>query len=129
MAAMTWSRSLARFNKRVTNRIQGLWAPYLPPWAVIVHKGRKTGRVFQTPVLSARAADRLEIVLFYGERADWVRNVLAAGGAEFRRRGRTGKLTNPRVVDASDPLVSSGVRRIAGRSRRVLVGDVREVSA
>ena len=37
---MPLPRSLARFNKKVTNRIQGLWAPWLPPWAVIIHKGR-----------------------------------------------------------------------------------------
>jgi deazaflavin-dependent oxidoreductase (nitroreductase family) len=123
MVTMAWSRSLARFNKKVTNRVQGLWAPYLPPWAMIVHKGRRSGRVFQTPVVSARDAGRLEIVLWYGDRADWVRNVLAAGGAEVRRSGRTGRLTNPRVVDSNDPMVSSGVRRIAGRRRRVLVAD------
>jgi hypothetical protein len=30
---MKMSRGVARFNKRVTNRIQGLYAWLIPPWA------------------------------------------------------------------------------------------------
>jgi len=115
---------LARFNKKVTNRIQGLWAPYLPPWALIVHKGRKSGREFRTPVLAKRSGATLEVVLFYGERADWVRNVLAAGGAGVVRKGRTGSLVDPRVVDSTSPELTAWTRRIAGRGRRVLVAGL-----
>jgi deazaflavin-dependent oxidoreductase (nitroreductase family) len=120
---MAWSRGLARFNKRVTNRVQGVWAPWLPPWAVIVHKGRKSGRVYRTPVVAARSGDRLRVVLWYGERADWVRNVLAAGEAEVVRAGRTLTLSRPQVVDASDPAVGAVLRRVALRNR-VLVGEL-----
>lgn len=122
---MAWSRALARFNKRVTNRVQGVWAPWLPPWAVIVHKGRKSGRVYRTPVVAARSGNRLRVVLWYGERADWVRNVLAADGAEVVRAGRTMTLRGVRVVDASDPAVGAVVRRVALRNR-VLVGELGE---
>ena len=121
---MAWSRRLARFNKKVTNRIQGLWAPYLPPWAVIVHKGRRSGREYRTPVLAKRSGPTLEVVLFYGERADWVRNVLAAGGAGVVRAGRPAGLVDPRVVDSTDPGLSPSTRRIAGRNRRVLVAGL-----
>ena len=120
---MVMSRRLARFNKRVTNRIQGVWAPWLPPWAVIVHKGRKSGREYRTPVLAWRSGGRLEVGLYYGERAEWVRNVLAAGGAGVVRGGRTWRLGNPRVVDAADPAVSPLLRRI-GLGNRVLVGEL-----
>ena len=121
---MQLPRSLARFNKKVTNRVQGIWAPWLPPWAVIVHKGRKSGRRYETPVLAFRSGDRLCVVLFYGERAEWLRNVLAAGAAEVRRLGRVGPLTNPRVLDGTDPELGSGLRRLAGRRWRVLVADL-----
>ena len=117
---MVWSRGLARFNKRVTNRVQGLWAPYLPPWALVVHTGRTSGREYRTPVLAKRSGDALEVVLFYGERADWVRNVLAAGGAGVVRAGRAGRLIHPRVLDPTNPAVSPLTRRLAGRHRRVL---------
>ncbi|HEU5474761.1 MAG TPA: nitroreductase family deazaflavin-dependent oxidoreductase [Actinophytocola sp.] len=121
---MVWSRGLARFNKRVTNRVQGLWAPYLPPWAMVVHTGRKSGREYRTPVLAKRSGNRLEVVLFYGERADWVRNVLAADGARVVRAGHAGRLIHPRVLDPTDPVVSRSTRRVAGRHRRVLLADL-----
>ncbi len=120
---MPLPRSLARFNKKVTNRIQGLWAPWLPPWAVIIHKGRKSGRSYQTPVLAFRSGPHLAVILFYGERAEWLRNVLAAGSAQVRRAGRVAQLTNPRVVDGTDPSLSPMLRRLAGR-RRVLVAEL-----
>lgn len=120
---MSLPRSLARFNKKVTNRIQGLWAPWLPPWAVIVHKGRKSGREYQTPVLAFRSGPHVAVILFYGERAEWLRNVLAAGSAQVRRAGGVARLTNPRVVDGSDPALTPTLRRIAGR-RRVLIAEV-----
>jgi len=123
VTALPLPRSLARFNKKVTNRIQGLWAPWLPPWAVIIHKGRKSGRSYQTPVLAFRSGPHLAVILFYGERAEWLRNVLAAGSAQVRRAGRVAQLTNPRVVDGTDPSLSPMLRRLAGR-RRVLVAEL-----
>jgi len=123
---MPLPRSLARFNKKVTNRIQGLWAPWLPPWAVIVHKGRKSGREYHTPVLAFRSGPHLAIILFYGDQAEWLRNVLAAGGADIRRAGRVGRLSNPRVLDGTDPSLRPSVRRIAARRLRVLLTDFSE---
>ena len=41
---MKLSRRVARFNKRINNRIQGIYAWLLPPWAVILHEGRRSGR-------------------------------------------------------------------------------------
>jgi deazaflavin-dependent oxidoreductase (nitroreductase family) len=120
---MAFSRGLARFNKRVTNRVQGIWAPYLPPWAVIIHKGRLSGRRYRTPVFAWRSGDRLGVVLYYGERSEWLRNVLAAGGAEVRRAGRVWHLSDPRVLDATDPAVRGVVPRLAG-GRRVLLGEL-----
>jgi deazaflavin-dependent oxidoreductase (nitroreductase family) len=125
VTALPLPRSLARFNKKVTNRIQGLWAPWLPPWAVIIHKGRKSGRSYQTPVLAFRSGPHLAVILFYGERAEWLRNVLAAGSAEVRRAGRLATLTNPRVLNGNDPALAPSVRRIA-RRLRVLLTDFTE---
>jgi deazaflavin-dependent oxidoreductase (nitroreductase family) len=120
---MVLPRGMARFNKRVTNRVQGLWAPYLPPWAMIIHKGRKSDRRYGTPVLAWKSGNTLGIVLYYGADTDWVRNVLAAGGAEVRRGAHTFTLGNPRVVDAADPAIRGPLRRLAGR-RAILLGDL-----
>jgi deazaflavin-dependent oxidoreductase (nitroreductase family) len=108
-------RALARFNLRVTNPIQGTWAWLIPPWAVIVHRGRRSGRSYRTPVIAFRRGDRLAIALFYGDDAQWVRNLRASGGGVVIRAGRSWQLLEPRVVDATADEVR-GIARIAGRA-------------
>lgn len=43
-------RWLARFNIVVTNRITSLFAGWLPGFGILTHVGRKSGKVYQTPV-------------------------------------------------------------------------------
>ncbi len=64
---MRLSRRVAHFNRRVTNRIQGLYAWLLPPWAVIVHRGRRSGRNYRTPLFAFRRDRTIVIALLYGE--------------------------------------------------------------
>ena len=90
-------RRVARFNRIVTNPIQGMWAWLAPPWAVIVHRGRRSGRVYRTPVVASVRSGRLRVAILYGERSDWVLNLLAGGG-QVVRAGRTWSLIDPRVV-------------------------------
>lgn len=53
--------------------------------------------MYATPVNVFRRPGGFIVALTYG-RADWARNVLAAGEAELRTRGRTHHLQNPRTV-------------------------------
>lgn len=96
------ARVLARFNRVVTNRIQRIWAPYLPPFALIVHRGRRSGRTYRTPVAGLVRRHRFVAGLPYGEDSDWVRNLLAAGEGEIIRTGRKRRLIEPRVVTMAD---------------------------
>jgi deazaflavin-dependent oxidoreductase (nitroreductase family) len=99
---MKLSRRVARFNKLVNNRVQGTYAWLLPPWAVILHRGRRSGRPYRTPVLAFRRDQTLIVALLYGEESDWLRNLRASGG-EVVRGGRTFTVKSaPRVVDTSD---------------------------
>src|SRR5688572_17685463 len=92
----TW---LPRVNQRIVNPVQRLWAPWLPPWALIEHTGRRSGAVHRTPVLAFGGADdTLCIVLFYGPRTQWLRNLEAAGGGWVTRAGRRRAITGTRVV-------------------------------
>jgi len=91
-------RSIARFNRQVTNRLTGLFAPYLPYFGVVVHTGRKTHRDYRTPVNVFPRPGGFVIALTYGPSADWVRNVLASGGATLETRGHVVHLTQPRVI-------------------------------
>ncbi|MDQ6804277.1 MAG: nitroreductase/quinone reductase family protein [Actinomycetota bacterium] len=117
-------RSVARFNRVVTNPIQRQWAWLLPPWAVVCHRGRRSGRVYRTPVFAFKRGRRLAIVILYGEESDWLRNVLA-GGAQVVRAGRTYDLIAPQVLDADAAEGISPVGQVLGRlSGRVLVASL-----
>jgi deazaflavin-dependent oxidoreductase (nitroreductase family) len=104
---MKLSRRVARFNKQVTNRIQGLYAWLLPPWAVILHRGRRSGRAYRTPLFAFRRDRILVIALLYGHESDWLRNLQAAGG-QVVRGGRSFSVEPPTIVStsASDELLA-----------------------
>jgi deazaflavin-dependent oxidoreductase (nitroreductase family) len=90
-------RRVARFNRAVNNPIQRQWAWLLPPWALIVHRGRRSGRLYRTPVVASVRGGRLRVAVLYGERSDWVLNLLAGGG-QVVRRGRTYTVIESRLV-------------------------------
>ena len=122
-------RRLARLNTAVFNPIQGQYAWVLLPWAVVIHRGRKTGRRYRTPVLAFKRGRTLSIGILYGlEESYWVQNVLAGGG-EVVRGGRTFTLVDPRVEDAADAPGISPLGRAYGRmSGKVLVAELGEES-
>ena len=95
-------RVMAKINRRATNKVVGLLAPHLPPWAVLVHRGRKSGKEYRTPVAAYLKGGSFTVPIGYGEESDWLRNLLAAGGGELVRRGETRAFTNVRVVDRSE---------------------------
>jgi deazaflavin-dependent oxidoreductase (nitroreductase family) len=97
---MKLSRGVARFNRRVTNRIQGVYAWLVPPWAVIVHRGRRSGRQYRTPLFAFRRDRTLVIAVLYGQESDWLRN-LRAGGGQVIRAGRTFTVRQLEVIDTS----------------------------
>ena len=43
-------RWLAKVNIVLTNRITSLFAGWLPGFGILTHIGRKSGKVYQTPV-------------------------------------------------------------------------------
>ncbi|WP_217711589.1 nitroreductase family deazaflavin-dependent oxidoreductase [Actinomadura sp. NAK00032] len=117
---------LPSFNKKVTNRIQGVYAPYLPPLAVVVHRGRRSGREYRTPVTAFRSGSRLIIGLPYGRDTDWVRNLLTEGHGGVERFGRARRIAHPRVVTAAEADVLPLPARSATRFMDVLVADIED---
>src|SRR5206468_3664894 len=95
--AVGFRDGLARFNRVVTNPVQRLWAGRLPPFAIVEHTGRKTGRLYRTPVSAFVKDDMVTIRLPYGTERDWVRNLVAASGGVIQRRGRRMRVTQPEV--------------------------------
>lgn len=96
---MPLPRRLARFNRHATNRFFGLFAGRLPPWAIVHHRGRVTGRPYATPVTAFRRHGGFVVPLTYGAAStEWVANVLAAGGCVLERAGERIELGEPQVV-------------------------------
>ena len=129
MGAVKLPREVARFNKTVNNRIQGIYAWVLPPWAVIVHRGRHSGRTYRTPVRAFRRDRTLIVALLYGDQSDWLRN-LRAGGGRLVRAGRTFEIVGePDVVatpSASELATLSPLGRaycrLAGHQALITIG-------
>lgn len=110
---MPLPRALARFNRVVSNRILGPFAARLPGFAIVIHIGRRSGRVYRTPVNLFRPDERYVIALTYGSDSQWVRNVQAAGGCDVEIRGKRIHLVEPEVIrDDRRALVPPGVRSI-----------------
>jgi deazaflavin-dependent oxidoreductase (nitroreductase family) len=112
---MPLPKTLARFNRIVTNPILRQVAGRLPGFAIVTHVGRRSGRVYRTPVNLFRADDRCVVALTYGSDSQWVRNVLTAGDCEVETRSERIHLTEPEIVhDPQRALVPTPVRRILG---------------
>ncbi|WP_206615222.1 nitroreductase family deazaflavin-dependent oxidoreductase [Rhodococcus spongiicola] len=114
---MVLPRRLARMNRVGLNRAVVLVAGYLPGFALVHHRGRRSGRAYQTPVNAFRIGNGYRVALTYGADSDWVRNVLATGDFDITVRGRTLHLvdakieTDPSARWAPGP-VSVALRRI-----------------
>jgi deazaflavin-dependent oxidoreductase (nitroreductase family) len=113
MASATFADRLARFNRRLPNRVIGTIAGRRgSPVGLMVHQGRRSGRRYRTPVMPLPLRDGFLVSLPYGPKRDWVRNVLAAGRCALVRGGRRFELTDPRLLDAAGaaPLLPAPLR-------------------
>jgi deazaflavin-dependent oxidoreductase (nitroreductase family) len=100
---MTVADRLARFNRRLPNRVIGLAAGRrFIPVSLMVHRGRRSGRSYRTPVMAVPLAGGYVVSLPYGPDRDWVRNVLAAGRCTLQRGGRRVELADPRLLRAGE---------------------------
>ena len=109
--------AVGRWNKAGLNRVTRHVAPWMPGFGLVIHRGRRSGRQYQTPVNVFPAADGYVFALTYGPDTDWVRNVLAAGGCELRTRGRTVRLVSPRLYHDED---RPGIRPLERQVLRAL---------
>jgi deazaflavin-dependent oxidoreductase (nitroreductase family) len=118
---------IARFTSPVTMPLAGKrWNPI---FAVVEHRGRKTGRAYATPVAARRIPGVFVIALAFGAQVDWYRNLVAAGGATIRWRGRTYRVSAPERIDAETALgtflpIQRVALRIGGVDGYVRVADM-----
>ena len=96
---MRLPRALAYFNREVTNRVFSPLAGRVPPFAIVEHVGRRSGRRYRTVIWAFPHGRDMVVVLTYGPSADWVRNVIAAGSCRVKWRGRWRRFAAPEVVE------------------------------
>lgn len=122
-------RWVAAFNLKVTNRLTAPFVTWLPGFGVVTHVGRKSARLFRTPVNVFRAPGGFLIALTYGLNSQWVQNVLAAGGAELETRHTKYRLSAPTLVDDHTrrhfPLPVRLILRIIGATHFLQVASSR----
>jgi deazaflavin-dependent oxidoreductase (nitroreductase family) len=69
----------------------------LPGFGILTHVGRKSGRLYRTPVNVFRTPQGFLIALTYGCDSEWVRNVVAAGGGRLETRQTLYQLSAPTI--------------------------------
>jgi deazaflavin-dependent oxidoreductase (nitroreductase family) len=97
-----------------------------PGFAIIKHRGRKSGKPYETIVNAYRRGQTLAVPLGHGK-GDWVKNVIAAGEADIHLFRKDVRVVNPRVLPAgtTDKSLPAIARLGARRTRMgVFVADI-----
>jgi deazaflavin-dependent oxidoreductase (nitroreductase family) len=96
---MVFPVAVENFQVKYFNPLIKPFARFMPGMATIKHRGRKSGKTYETIVTAFRKGDVLAIALGHGK-TDWVKNVLAAGEADVHFIRRDVHLVNPRILPA-----------------------------
>jgi deazaflavin-dependent oxidoreductase (nitroreductase family) len=115
---------MENFQVKYFNPMIKPFARYLPGMATIKHRGRKSGKPYETIVSAYRKGNGLAIALGHGK-TDWVKNVLAAGEADVHFIRRDVHLVNPRIVPAGSGAEGLPfMARVQASKVAVLVADI-----
>jgi deazaflavin-dependent oxidoreductase (nitroreductase family) len=111
-ARPTLTDAVRLFNKHLLNpammRLAGRKHWYA---SVIEHTGRRSHKMYATPVVVDRIADGFIIPLPYGAGVDWLRNVLAAKRATVITQDQTYDVVEPEIIDAAAALPALSPKR------------------
>jgi deazaflavin-dependent oxidoreductase (nitroreductase family) len=113
---------------RVVRAVSPLMRPlagrrFFPLWAVLHHRGRRSGREYAVPVGVRTAPNGFYYVaLPFGEQTQWTQNVVAAGGCTLRWRGEDLVVNEPTVVGVDEaaaafPSMQRWIMRTVGVTR------------
>lgn len=90
------TRALARATDPLSKPMAG--RRLLPLWAVVHHRGRRSGRSYAIPVAIRASPEAFVIALPWSDATQWVRNVQAAGGCTVTWRGREHRTDAPEIL-------------------------------
>ena len=93
-----------RCASRLLNRFALLVAGtrIFPLYGVLRHRGRRSGKLYEIPVVVRSSLGGLVIPMPWGQSTDWFLNVKAAGGCTILWKGREYLLTEPSVVSVRE---------------------------
>ena len=96
----------------------------MPGMGVITHRGRTSGKAYETIVTPYRKGQVLAVGLAHGK-TNWVKNVLAAGEADIQIGKKKLHLVNARVLPAGtvDPSLPR-MAQVAAKRSGVFVADI-----
>lgn len=122
---MIYPPTIERLQIKYMNPMVKRIARFMPGVAKIQHRGRKSGKSYETVVTPFRKGNTLAITLGHGK-TDWVKNVLAANEADVIFGSRTVHIVNPRILPAG----SGGAEdlpfmaRAQAKKMAILVADI-----
>jgi len=90
-------RFVAAFVNPIVLLLAGRW--FMPVVGILRHRGRRSGRMYATPIGMRRLGDGFVIPRTFGDNAAWYLNIKAAGKATVKYLGRTYELVDSEVVD------------------------------
>lgn len=86
--------------------------PFVQPWnrmvrsfagrrfyALLRHRGRKSGKPYETPVMAWRTSGGLLVPISWGTESDWFRNTMAAGECAVQVSGRWYRAGEPNLIE------------------------------
>lgn len=100
--SMPIPKAIAVFNKHVTNRLFILFAGWMPPLAIVKHRGRNSGRGYRTPVMAFPTDNGFVFALTYGRDVDWLKNLLASDIGTLEYNGEEIEIHNIRHASCVD---------------------------
>jgi deazaflavin-dependent oxidoreductase (nitroreductase family) len=122
--------------QRVAIATMGLARPLagrrlLPLYAVIEHRGRRSGTAYRTPIVARRTSNGFVLPVPFGPETNWVRNVLAADDAAVVWNGERHPVTAPRIVDlaTASPALAAPIHAAAKRLGITAWLEVRDAPA
>lgn len=109
-------RALAKANRFVANPVARLIAARAPGFAIVRHRGRRSGRDYATPINVFRVPSGYVAALTYGPGTDWIKNLNAGGGGTLLYRGREVPVGPPIFISTEEgmaamPAVVRGILR------------------
>ncbi|WP_203580352.1 nitroreductase family deazaflavin-dependent oxidoreductase [Microbacterium hibisci] len=95
-------RALVKATEPIAMALAG--RPGVPLWALIHHRGRKSGADYATPVAVVPTVDPAVVLigLPWGPKTNWARNVVAAGTADLTSKGAELRVVEPRIVEPGE---------------------------